>query len=135
VPNGRTKRIEESAIAGVLYLLCSKLLNLVKIFWTCSKISRKVGMKCFEMGKCLYLIVQGWVMVFHPEHQLLCCSWYFIPNKRKIDGNTYFDILLLEIEENTYFIEGNTYSDNIYNRRFFIEYRRKYIPSITFYFI
>ena len=75
-------------------------------------LSRKVGMKCFEMGKGLDLIVQGWVRVFHPEHQLLCCSWQFIPNRRKIEGSTYFAILLLEIEENTYFIEGNTYFAN-----------------------
>ena len=30
-------------------------------------LSRKVGMKCFEMRKGLELIVQKWVRVFHPE--------------------------------------------------------------------
>ena len=51
-----------------------------------------------------------------------------------IEENTYFAILLLGIEGNTYLIEENTYFLNRRYRSFFMEYRRKYIPSIAFYF-
>ena len=52
-----------------------------------------------------------------------------------IEENTYFAILILEIEGRTYLIEENTYFSNRWHRSFFIEGRRKYIPSIAFYFI